>query len=224
MYTYCKNNPIIRIDPNGKDDYVVNRNGYIYLMRKTNSAVDVLYASGINGPKATQLDPSWKSIQVSDKSVLDGFVKSQTGRTLWDRMEFSSTHSISDAANIFLFATDNTNVEWTLKGGYINDKETYILGTNNNENSVTNIYGLTNVDKAIYPDFKAIFDIHSHPNNPFASQRDMDNVKKFMDVKYGIYYKDERTFFSYTDKEKRKNSITVSSMDDLIKYIFQQFK
>ena len=41
------------------------------------------------------------SIQVSDKSVLDGFVKSQTGRALWDRMEFSSTHSISDAANIF---------------------------------------------------------------------------------------------------------------------------
>ncbi len=224
LYTYCKNNPIIRIDPNGKDDYVVNRNGSIYLMRKTNSAVDVLYASGINGPKATQPDPSWKSIQVSDKSVLNGFIESQTGRDLWDRKEFSSTHSISDAANIFLFAADNTTVEWTLKGGYINDKETYILGTNNSENSVTNIYGLTEVDKAIYPDFKAIFDIHSHPNNPFASQRDMDNVKKFMDVKYGIYYKDERTFFSYTDKEKRKNSITVSSMDDLIKYIFQQFK
>ena len=41
LYAYCKNSPIIRIDPDGKDDYVVNANGVVYLMRKTDRIVDV---------------------------------------------------------------------------------------------------------------------------------------------------------------------------------------
>jgi hypothetical protein len=33
-YVYCKNNPIIRIDPDGRDDYQLNRDGTMTLLKK----------------------------------------------------------------------------------------------------------------------------------------------------------------------------------------------
>ena len=139
-------------------------------------------------------------------------------------MQFASTNSAYDAANVFLFATDNTNVEWTLKGGFRNKKITYILGTNNSENSVTSLYGLTKSKDALFPDFKAIFDIHSHPYDQFASPEDINSFTLFPNVKHSLYFVDERTLFKYTDKENSIKSIKVNSMDDLMKYIFQQLK
>ena len=29
-YTYCKNNPVLRIDLDGKDDYVISRSGRLF--------------------------------------------------------------------------------------------------------------------------------------------------------------------------------------------------
>ena len=38
-YTYCKNNPILRIDIDGKDDYVVNKNGYVFFWKIQNMKI-----------------------------------------------------------------------------------------------------------------------------------------------------------------------------------------
>ncbi|WP_306308329.1 JAB-like toxin 1 domain-containing protein [Bacteroides faecalis] len=223
LYTYCKNNPIIRIDVDGKDDYVLNRNGAIYMMRKTDRIVDVLYASGINGPKATQPEPNWKSIQVFDKSLLKGLEKNKGKYTL-DRMLYTTTNSAYDAANVFLFAENNTNVEWTLKGGYMDGKKTFILGTDNNENRVTGIYGLTKVENALFPNFEPIFDIHSHPYTPEAAEADMNISKLLLDVKYSIYFRDDQKIIGYDQENSMTYSIKINSMKDLITYILQQFK
>jgi len=225
LYAYCKNSPIIRIDPDGKDDYVVNANGAVYLMRKTDRIVDVLYASGINSSqKATQPDPNWKSIRVFDKSMLQGLTasKGEKGRDYWDRKLYTTTNSVYNAANVFLFVADNTSVEWTLKGGYMDGKRTFILGTNNNRNRVSSMYGLTKVQEALFPTFIPIIDIHSHPYNPFASPEDMDNARLLRDIRYGIYYKDN--IINYTDQNNSTYSIKVNSMNDLMRYIFQQLR
>ncbi|UVO74540.1 type IV secretion protein Rhs [Bacteroides thetaiotaomicron] len=225
LYAYCKNSPIIRIDPDGKDDYVVNANGAVYLMRKTDRIVDVLYASGINSSqKATQPDPNWKSIRVFDKSMLQGLTasKGEKGRDYWDRKLYTTTNSVYNAANVFLFVADNTSVEWTLKGGYMDGKRTFILGTNNNRNRVSSMYGLTKVQEALFPTFIPIIDIHSHPYNPFASPEDMDNARMLRDIRYGIYYKDN--IINYTDQNNSTYSIKVNSMNDLMRYIFQQLR
>ena len=214
LYAYCKNSPIIRIDPDGKDDYVVNANGAVYLMRKTDRIVDVLYASGINSSqKATQPDPNWKSIRVFDKSMLQGLTasKGEKGRDYWDRKLYTTTNSVYNAANVFLFVADNTSVEWTLKGGYMDGKRTFILGTNNNRNRVSSMYGLTKVQEALFPTFIPIIDIHSHPYNPFASPEDMDNARLLRDIRYGIYYKDN--IINYTDQNNSTYSIKVNSMN-----------
>ena len=223
LYTYCKNNPIIRIDLDGKDDYVLNRNGAIYMMRKTDRIVDVLYASGINGPKATQPEPNWKSIRVFDKSLLKGLEKNKGKYTL-DRMLYTTTNSAYDAVNVFLFAENNTNVEWTLKGGYMDGKKTFILGTDNNENRVTGIYGLTKVENALFPNFKPIFDIHSHPYTPEAAEADMNISKLLLDVKYSIYFRNDQKIIGYDQENSMTYSIKINSMKDLITYILQQFK
>ena len=225
LYAYCKNSPIIRIDPDGKDDYVVNANGAVYLMRKTDRIVDVLYASGINSSqKATQPDPNWKSIRVFDKSMLQGLTasKGEKGRDYWDRKLYTTTNSVYNAANVFLFVADNTSVEWTLKGGCMDGKRTFILGTNNNRNRVSSMYGLTKVQEALFPTFIPIIDIHSHPYNPFASPEDMDNARMLRDIRYGIYYKDN--IINYTDQNNSTYSIKVNSMNDLMRYIFQQLR
>ena len=225
LYAYCKNSPIIRIDPDGKDDYAVNANGAVYLMRKTDRIVDVLYASGINSSqKATQPDPNWKSIRVFDKSMLQGLTasKGEKGRDYWDRKLYTTTNSVYNAANVFLFVADNTSVEWTLKGGYMDGKRTFILGTNNNRNRVSSMYGLTKVQEALFPTFIPIIDIHSHPYNPFASPEDMDNARLLRDIRYGIYYKDN--IINYTDQNNSTYSIKVNSMNDLMRYIFQQLR
>ena len=225
LYAYCKNSPIIRIDPDGKDDYVVNANGAVYLMRKTDRIVDVLYASGINSSqKVTRPDPNWKSIRVFDKSMLQGLTasKEKKGRDYWDRKLYTTTNSVYNAANVFLFVADNTSVEWTLKGGYMDGKRTFILGTNNNRNRVSSMYGLTKVQEALFPTFIPIIDIHSHPYNPFASPEDMDNARLLRDIRYGIYYKDN--IINYTDQNNSTYSIKVNSMNDLMQYIFQQFR
>ena len=52
----------------------------------------------------------------------------------------------------------------------------------------------------------------------------MDGIKFFPNVEYSIYFKDEQSLFKYTDKENNTKSIKINSMDDLMKYIFQQFK
>lgn len=113
-------------------------------------------------------------------------------------------------------------MEWTLKGGYMDGKRTFILGTNNNRNRVSSMYGLTKVQEALFPTFIPIIDIHSHPYNPFASPEDMDNARMLRDIRYGIYYKDN--IINYTDQNNSTYSIKVNSMNDLMRYIFQQLR
>ena len=222
LYAYCKNSPIIRIDPDGKDDYVVNANGVVYLMRKTDRIVDVLYASGINSSqKATQPDPNWKSIRVFDKSMLQGLTENK-GEDSMDRLLYTTTNSVYNASNVFLFVAGNTNVEWTLKGGYKDGRRTFVLGTNNNENQVSSINGLINTKDPFFLTFKPMIDIHSHPYNPFASLRDMDNARLLRDIRYSIYY--ENNIINYTDQNDNTYSISVNSMNDLMIYIFQQLR
>ena len=222
LYAYCKNSPIIRIDPDGKDDYVVNANGVVYLMRKTDRIVDVLYASGINSSqKATQPDPNWKSIRVFDKSMLQGLTENK-GEDSMDRLLYTTTNSVYNASNVFLFVAGNTNVEWTLKGGYKDGRRTFVLGTNNNENQVSSINGLINTKDPFFLTFKPMIDIHSHPYNPFASLRDMDNARLLRDIRYSIYY--ENNIINYTDQNDNTYSISVNSMNDLMRYIFQQLR
>ena len=48
-YTYCKNNPVLRIDLDGKDDYVISRSGRLFnetpIDKRGKGSTDNLYLS-----------------------------------------------------------------------------------------------------------------------------------------------------------------------------------
>lgn len=222
LYAYCKNNPVLRVDLDGKDDYVLSDNGVIYLVNKNDRKVDMLYASGQSG-LVKQIDPKWNNIRVFDKSFLPGF-KENYGRDQRDPQRFSVTNSVSDAANVGKFAMDNTRVEWTLNAGYKDGKKTYILGTSRREDKVKiveKLYGNP------FAGFQKVVSIHSHPavaGTKGGSEGDMKNAKGMNDISFSVYFKWDKTLYEYDDKNSNKGSLGISSMEDLMKYILMELR
>lgn len=69
----------------------------------------------------------------------------------------TSDSNINDLFKLFLFAADNTDVEWALHRGVDNN---YILGTSHREDSVDDYTVLVGDENASLP----ISSMHSHPN------------------------------------------------------------
>jgi RHS repeat-associated protein len=133
-YTYCKNNPILRIDIDGKDDYVVNKNGYVFFWKNTkyeDKGDRVYYFDGEHKPKQV----SGKPITIMDNELMPGMVESQ--KPLDGYSTYGQTSNIHDAANLFKFAADNSIVEWKLDVyENENDGPTAIIITDHKEGSV----------------------------------------------------------------------------------------
>ena len=112
-YAWCGNNPVNRIDPDGMDDYKINSDGRIWLWRETKDMTDRLIAIG--NKNVVKVDESGKilnnNITVNDRSILPAL--SQVNA---DDQSFASTSS-KEVGGLFLFAANNSNVEWNL-GGY----------------------------------------------------------------------------------------------------------
>lgn len=217
-YTYCKNNPVLRVDTDGKDDYVINYRGQLQLMNRTNRIVDVLYASGTSGT-VSKINPEWKNIRVFDKSILPALEK-RIGNTTSGVNYFAETSSAYDAANIATFGVENTGVEWRYTAGYRDGERKYIIGNSSREYSVSTLEGINNRP---FEGFQPIVDIHSHPSTQGASEHDMLNTKGKNEVSFGVYFKDNKTLYEYNSVRSNLNSIKMNSMLDLIRYTFGQY-
>lgn len=215
-YTYCKDNPVSRIDPDGKDDYVLNYNGQIVFMRKTDRKVDVLYASGTKGG-VSEIKPEWNNIRVFDKTILPTFYKNRASKS--KPLLFAETAHISDAARILLFGVENTGVEWSYRAGQRNGKKSYIIGNSGSEYSVSTLESMNN----LFEGFQTVVDIHSHPSTPGAYGNDMPNAKGKDNTTFGVYYKGDKTIYEYNSVNSNLNSIKIPSLLDLMKYTFQQY-
>lgn len=103
-YNYCGNNPIIYIDPDGRnfDDYQLANNGFIFFKKKTEDDYDRLIT--------VKNDDSEKGIQVP-KGVLNNIKESYSNEgTMFNYLKISN----NDKANeLFEFLSENTGVEWS---------------------------------------------------------------------------------------------------------------
>ena len=121
-YAYCMGNPVKFVDPDGKDNYSVNLQGVITLEQKTNDNYDRLSAF-----------TSKTSVIVNDRSVLKQLSKFTNNNY---NGSYAITENANDAATLFKFVAENTNVEWRLNGYKEKGQYKFFVGTSHHNNSV----------------------------------------------------------------------------------------
>ena len=157
-YVYCKNNPIIMIDPDGRDEYEVD------LVNKTVSTV-----KGTEGTpdKFTVIDKDGN--RISSNSYKNGTIKK------FDSKSAASFEIDGDAAGkeLFEFLADNTGVEWACLATGEDANGTNYLLTDFNENEVNvNTENMDNNYIRIYN--------HNHTNSEinYPSPADLKLIKE----------------------------------------------
>ena len=136
-YVYCHGNPINMIDPDGKDDYKLNKNGQISFWRRTNAkTTDRIFSSD-------------KSNILINKGLASQLVKNKTRNGT-----NASTTNSEDAFKFFKFVADYTNVEWNLIGER-SDNGGVVFKLNSDFQSTADV-NTVNAGKFL-------FMLHSHP-------------------------------------------------------------
>lgn len=206
-YAYCKNNPVLRVDPDGKDDYTINGAGQLFRTSINNFSYDRLLSTKKNVP----------SIIVNDKGLLSGMYAVQKSNKNAGIEYYNSTANLNDAVAVFKFGADNTDAEWKLDVYDNQGSKTTIVGTSGRESSV-----FSDVQDKLGVEGDKIVDLHSHPYNKVASDNDMKNLK----INTGaIYYRDDKELLFYNSKKSRIENETfkISTSNELLKRLNDKF-
>lgn len=125
-YNFTYNNPVFFTDPTGlaafafDNDYGLDDNGNITLIKETDDNFDRLYAIDEKGNKKdTNADGSVSendAVTVNDQSILPSLSnkKSTETKSGAKNVSYAFTQNSEDAFNIFTFAANNSSVEWGL--------------------------------------------------------------------------------------------------------------
>lgn len=147
-YAYCMNNPVKYIDPDGRDVWEIQQDGTTKWIEK--SETHTLYALNSQGER------TGASITVTDRTIFDQLTENRNPKDYDGSYAISNSHETGD---VFLFAANNTNVEWGLEGYQGKESRQYVLHTQHKKASVASRdnskEGLTISNQ--------FFDIHSHP-------------------------------------------------------------
>jgi RHS repeat-associated protein len=105
-YNYCANNPVILVDPDGRDVYTVDIKGVIKKVEgeTTDEGIDVLYfvdSDGIRGESIT---------------VKSGILQGLINKDDHNNYETQSNGNRQQMENLYGFMQRNTDVEWVLYG------------------------------------------------------------------------------------------------------------
>lgn len=159
-FTYCSNNPVMFFDPNGEEDFTVDKNGHIKSVEGTqnNQGPDRLISLDENGNPTENILVVKPGLLQRFQSGTSSVVDKKGNVTNFPFTEMSSGRG-GEIMELFNFLADNTNVEWSLnvvKGEQTNN---FILSTSHSdENEPRGGANATrNADKLL-------LNIHSHPN------------------------------------------------------------
>ena len=187
-YVYVGNNPINAFDPDGMDHYLVTDSGRVILALKTDDNYDRLYSSYTDRYGSGNIYISGGYVDVKDRSILPDLSKKR------DSKEYNGSYAVTtnqtDVFNVFVFAANNSDVEWSMSAFSMKDKTNYVISTSHNEGSVSPATSINGFDQ-----FDMIFKIHTHPGGDeqkAASEgplypNDMDLI---IDLAWKFYNKD----------------------------------
>jgi len=212
-YTYCSDNPINRIDPDGKDDYTLDNKGNIKLSKQTDSKQDMLIAVGKSG----KLGYNKKGELTNKSTLIDKGILTQKNHQEADYNNNLSRDKISrdtyelnkmddkKSVGVFKFMAKNTDVEWSLTIG--NDKNGNAL----NILTTTHLEGTVGSLTEYYQDYKGYnvkIDYHNHPSGDpipsgaYGDQGYAKNVlKKSPGAAFNIYTKQDDKMHPYDTGE-----------------------
>ena len=211
-YVYCHGNPIMLVDPDGNDDYGIDSQGNIFLIKATDSKSDRLiagiksqrdsdskygYSAKINRDgeiKGLKYDKegNLKNEQIEvNKGILGSLRKQMSGLVL------SITEDENQANNLFEFLADNTNVEWGYLGAKNNQLSCTQYQISTSHNRISESISGTRLVSLKGNDWTPLFHKHSHPvdnsvlKDVNLSPSDADKAcwDKNPDIIYSIYNK-----------------------------------
>ena len=213
-YAYCKNNPINRIDPDGKDDYLLEPRGRLHnrtpKSQRGKSSVDRLYSYSGNSRK-----PMGENIEVKS-GLLSQMLEIQKEEEGYGT--YGSTQNVKDAAQVFKFAADNSKAEWKLDVYNNNGTLTAVVATSQKEDNVQNG---DHAQKRLSVSGAKIVNIHSHPNpngTKGGSEQDMRNAKP-NPTKNAVYFKANQTLYEYDKNQSKIRETLVQSGIDILKQV-----
>ncbi len=246
-YAYTWNNPVNLTDPTGMhpdgilDDYGIDKNGNIVLIKKTDDKFDRLYRAKSdengnatkdeNGNAEKEIEGEGtenkdyvkvnKSSTKSTTVISDLSINGQKGEKNKD-VNFAQTGNKEDAFKVFQFAAENSKVEWSLQSHTLEGNNTYVFGTYHQDtrspNFTNKAFGLGLNNSNIN------YDIHSHvytfgPSRGNPSDMSQKSTKtRYRYIYYAGNKRGKGTLFQYGSIYGRKsNNRGIHKIGDLYK-------
>jgi len=149
-YTYCSNNPLNVIDPDGRDEWEINTKGKVTWKEKSDT--HTLHAVGSDGKR------TGASLTLKDRTIFDNLAKTGKDSNYTASFSVGDKNSKEDMLKVFKFAADNTpNAEWRIdKFRTDNGGIGYSVGTAHMMKAITS-------EQMGYKTSSVIAFIHSHP-------------------------------------------------------------
>lgn len=154
-YVFCAGNPVNFIDPYGLAVWVIDASGFLYLIEDEDDedSEDKVYYKDKYGNLSTGF------ITVGNRDMLQAFVKSSSVLS-----SFTTQSGVNDLFKLFLFAANNTDVEWVVH----RNGDSYTLGTRHDSDNSGGWedYGLDKPDASV----------HSHPGVQTSANKEIESM------------------------------------------------
>jgi hypothetical protein len=202
-YQYVRNNPILRIDPNGMSDqgYSVDDYGRVKLEDETGGEdFDVLYTKenyDAGKREYNEIGSGDKGLMVKS-GILDQLANVQSIQSFLnvdgeERIAITDKEHGDDMVKSFKFLADKTKVEWSVSTANIKGELKYGLRT----------YGQTMITGHAFANSETITRIHSHPGNELDSEQSqmIGDREQSYGIGYNnyVYYPSSTNLYSVRD-------------------------
>jgi RHS repeat-associated protein len=170
-YAYCRNNPLIFIDPNGEDEYEFDKKGkLINVIENKNADILRIVKTDRKGNIKYDKNGNTKTIATSQNYAY-GTVDGTSTNALSTELDIKDNNS---RETMFEFLANNTNVEWATFNGCLNGEtdggeEINKIGTNHDRGRTNSLQSY--IDYILNGGGVINEYTHSHPSGslPFPS-------------------------------------------------------